>query len=121
MTDIINKSAENKNNLSEEEYKTTMDEVGGEELELMKKLLKNYKYSKELLRIFDAFGKARLEESMKSSERISRCCVAFMEKFLDGMEDFEKQKILATFGAFELVGDILFKSVPSFYTQRKSN
>ena len=78
MADIINQSAENMNNLSEEEYKTTTDKQSlfmqagiianarsmneGEEtqvnefdeLELMKNLLKSYKASKEHLRNFAA-------------------------------------------------------------------
>jgi len=80
MADIINQSAENMNNLSEEEYKTTTDKQSlfmqagiiasarsmneGEEtqvnefdeLELMKNLLKSYKASKEHLRNFAALG-----------------------------------------------------------------
>jgi len=54
MADIINQSAENMNNLSEEEYKSDkmqvevgeemQDEISHEKVELMKNLLKSYRF-----------------------------------------------------------------------------
>jgi len=118
VADIINQSAENMNNLSEEVGKETQNK--DKKLELMKNLLKMNKDSDKLLRNFTALGKEYLE-GQKYSDRFSRSCVALMKDYIKEMGGYDKKVFLAFVGGGSLFGALFDTTIKNYPYLRQSN